>query len=60
MTTQGVQAAYLRWQLAVGSWIYATTHLRGTDQEHAAYDTMIDHYASYLLARSEWEKGEAA
>jgi hypothetical protein len=60
MTTQDVQQAYLRWQLAVGTWSYASKHLRGTDQERAAHDEMIDRYSAYLLARAEWEKGEAA
>ncbi len=53
---QDLHAAYMAWQLAVGSYEYARRHAdaQATAQAEQA---MLDRYAEYLLARDQHEKG---
>ncbi len=59
MTIQEVQQAYMRWQLAVGTYQYARSQGSGQVVE-LAEQAMIDRYEEYLRSRAQWEQGETA
>ena len=58
MTTAEVQRAFLRWQLAVGSFRYAERTLT-RDAIKEAERVMIDRYMEFLVARDKWEGGQS-
>lgn len=49
-----VQRAFIRWQLAVGSFLYAERTMTA-EAIRQAEQVMIDRYSEYLLAREQWE-----